>query len=195
MKKKRKSAVSQKPYDPFQSLSIEEKEKICLYMTLKGCIIPFPFNHRFYYIDAWGRLMNTDLFRSTGMEHMQTFNKLTPYDVDFMCEKIYVAMEKFVDSRKGRSSRSELPFSLADYKHLHLKGMRDYFFDMISAQKMSFDHYLDAMRASSYMEKELTPEEIENHRRMFAQSHEAEQKKDPATESGQGLKVSMGGKR
>ncbi len=164
-------------------------------MTLKGCIIPFPFNHRFYYVDAYGRLMNTDLFRSTGMEHMQTFNKLTPYDVDFMCEKIYVAMEKFVTEHKSRNHKGLLQFSLADYKHLHLKGMRDYFFDMIAAQKMSFDHYLDAMRASSYMEKELTPEEIENHRRQFAHSQESGQKKDPATDSGQGLKVSIGGKR
>ncbi len=183
------------PPEAVNQQCLDEADKICLYMTLKGCIIPFPFNQRFYYVDAYGRLMNTDLFRSTGMEHMQTFNKLTPYDVDFMCEKIYVAMEKFVTEHKSRNHKGLLQFSLADYKHLYLKGMRDYFFDMISAQKMSFDHYLEAMRASSYMEKELTPEEIENHRRQFAHSQESGQKKDPATDSGQGLKLSAGGKR
>ena len=127
---------------------------------------------------------------------MQTFNKLTPYDVDFMCEKIYVAMEQFVtDQKQSRAPKSLLQFSLADYKHLHLKGMRDYFFDMFAAQKVSFDHYLEAMRAASYMPKELTSEEIENHRRMFASSQESDPKKDSAADSEQGLKVSAGRKR
>lgn len=54
-----------------------------------------------------------------------------------------------------------------------MQGMRKYFLDMVSAQKNSFDHYIEAMRASSYMaERELTPEEIERHHQMFSNLEE-----------------------
>jgi len=136
-----------------------------------------------------------ELFSSTGVDHMKTFNKLSSYDVDFMCEKIYVIMEQFLAEHKQSRSGKVLPFSLADYKHLHMKGMRNYFYDMMTAQKNGFEHYLEAMRESSYMTRELTPDEIERHRQAFTATGDSDEKKDPAARSEQGLKVSAGGKR
>lgn len=114
-----------------------------------------------------------DLVMTPGMEYIKAFRKLTPYDVDFMCDKIYVAMEKMAmeKSFKGKdssTSRPVLPFTLADYKHIHLQGMRNYLLDMVTAQKASFDYYVEAMRASSYMgARELSAAEIERHNSMF----------------------------
>ena len=107
-----------------------------------------------------------DLFTNTGMDYVKAFRHLTPYDVDFNCEKIYLAMEQFLHN-KGWTK--PLPFTLPEYRYIHMQGMRTYFLEMISAQKNSFDHYIEAMRASSYMaERELTPEEIERHHQMFS---------------------------
>ena len=89
-------------------------------------------------------------------------------------------------------TKSLLPFTLADYKHMHLQGMRDFLMDMVNAQKTSFDHYVEAMRASSYMAaREMSPEEIERHHQMFGNlGTEADEKKDPVANEAQGLKVS-----
>ncbi len=133
-----------------------------------------------------------ELFMTPGMDYIKAFRKLTPYDVDFMCEKIYLSMEKAVKDKGAARSKGLLPFSLPDYKHMHLQGMRDFLLDMVTAQKTSFDHYVEAMRASSYMgARELSPEEIERHNKMFGNlSDELDEKKDPAASEAQGLKTS-----
>ena len=130
-----------------------------------------------------------DLFMTPGMEYIKAFRKLTPYDVDFMCEKIYVSMETTVKDKGPCRTKSLLPFTLADYKHMHLQGMRNYLLDMVTAQKTSFDHYVEAMRASSYMgAREISPDDIEKHNSMFGNlGAEFEEKKDPATTKVQGL--------
>lgn len=135
------------------------------------------------------------LFSCPGMDYMKTFNKLSSYDVDFMCEKIYVAMEQFVTEHKKAPRPGVLSFSLADFRHLYMKGMRDYFCDMMMAQKNSFEHYIEAMRESSYMTRELSPEEVERHRQAFMPQDDQDEKKDPAAGSVQGLKVSAGGRK
>lgn len=135
-----------------------------------------------------------ELFSSSGMDYMKTFNKLSSYDVDFQCEKIYVAMEQFLTEHK-LSRNGKLPFSLADFRHLYMKGMRDFFCDMMMAQKNSFEHYIEAMRESSYMPKELSPEEVEQHRQAFMSHGDQEERKDSDPGNVHGLKMSAGGRK
>ena len=50
-----------------------------------------------------------EMFSSAGVDHMKTFNKLSSYDVDFLCEKIYVVMEQFVaEHKQSRSGKLRL---------------------------------------------------------------------------------------
>ena len=108
-----------------------------------------------------------NLFNCAGMEHMKTFNKLSSYDVDFKCEKIYVAMEQFVTEHDRGTPKGSLPITLAEFRQVYMKGIRQYFCDMVRAQKNCFEHYIEAMHKTSYMPVELTDEEIRQHEQAY----------------------------
>lgn len=95
---------------------------------------------------------------------------------------------KLIEENYGKDV---LTLNLAEFKHVHILAMRRYHLKQIYAQKVSFDSFCEAQRLLDCMPVELTDEEIKAHQKKFKHLFkDLEEKKDPAANKAQGLKVS-----
>jgi len=100
---------------------------------------------------------------NAALAHSMTFKELDPYEVDTLCETLFAQFEQFFID--GRSSRKHgTPFNLAEYKHLHILGMRKFHLLQLYAQKVSYDNFCEEQRLLANMPVQLTEEEKAEHR-------------------------------
>ena len=125
---------------------------------------------------------------NAALAHSMTFKELDPYEVDTLCETLFAQCEQFfIDGRASR--KNGIPFNLAEFKHLHILGMRKFHLLQLYAQKVSYDHFCEEQRLLANMPVQLTEEEKAEHREKLKHVFdELDIKKGPAAKT-QGRKV------
>lgn len=112
------------------------------------------------------RAIEAMMYSNAALAHSMTFKGMDPYQVDTLCETLYVEFERFLVDRFGARPKS-VPLNLAEFKHVHILGMRKFHLKQIYAQKVSYDSFCEAQRLLSSMPVELTEEEKRAHRKKF----------------------------
>lgn len=106
------------------------------------------------------------MYSNAALAHSMTFKGMNPFQVDTLCETLFVELERFIVDRLGTRSRT-VPLNVAEYKHVHILGMRKFHLKQIYAQKVSYDSFCEAQRLLASMPIELTDEEKKEHRKKF----------------------------
>ncbi len=87
--------------------------------------------------------MEEIMYSNAALAHSMTFKGLDPYQVDILCETLYAELERFVVDRIG--PKVKVPaINLAEFKHIHILGMRKFHLHQIYAQKVSYDNFCEA---------------------------------------------------
>ena len=136
--------------------------------------------------------MEGRMYRSAALAHSMSFTGLDPYELDNLCEALFVEYERFIAERTDPKLRGA-GINIAEFKHIYILGMRKYHLKQMYMQKVNYEGFYEAQRLFANFTTEFTDEEKAHHRKHFKEFFdelEAEQKKDPAHHRGQGLKVS-----
>jgi len=125
-----------------------------------------------------------DMFHHGYLEYVAGFANLSPYELDHLCDRLVLQMEKCLDAKQ---SDAEIPFSIADLKDLMTKTMRSIYSELAQAKKVDFDAQLERLKAMSYIDDPLIEKDIARHRKSHTIPFErGGEKKDPAaTRQGQ----------
>jgi hypothetical protein len=125
-------------------------------------------------------------YRSASLALSISFAGLDPYEVENLCEMLFVEYERLVTERRDPR------LNFAEFQHVHILGMRKFHLKQMYMQKVDYESSRKAKRLLAQFTTELTDKEKAQHKkqhRKFFDELERE-KKDPAHRSGQGLKVS-----